>query len=544
MVRLIPQFPSSRLRLFGVFLLLVLLAVLLQWLGHCYQVEFDGYPDEAAHYITGLMVHDYLLSGSLLHPMDYAENYYLHYPKVAFGHWPPLFYLIQAAWMLLFTVSRVSVLVLMAAITAAVGTAMIAVGSKHLDGAGAAGAGVLFVVLPVVQENTGMVMAESLLAMFGFLAAVAFGRFLDTESARDAAWFGAWTALTILVKGNGWALVLVAPLGLLFGGKLRLLWNRKFWVGAGVVALVLPWQLYTLHMAQQGWNGKAGLPYTREALPAYAALTLRDVGWAVGALALVGAVVRCALPRWRREQVNGFWAGMVSLAVAVWLFHSLVPAGIEDRKMILGLPAVLLLAAAGAGWLAGKLRPRKRWALAAVEALTGLAFVAQAFAVPVKPSNHFAEAAQTALQAMPSTRDVLFVSGDAAAEGSFIAEVAMREARPGHYVLRASKMFADTDWGARAAVLRFSSAAEAEAKLESWGVRGLAAETGTDPAVSYHAFVLGLLESNKGIWVPVALPRTCSGEVALYRFVGVVRQRPERFQIDLKRMLGRSLTAE
>ncbi len=544
MVRVIPQFLSSRLRLLGVFLSLVLLAVWLQWLGRCYQVEFDGYPDEAAHLITGLMVHDYLLSGSLLHPMAYAENYYLHYPKVAFGHWPPVFYLIQAVWMLGFTASRASVLVLMAAITAAVGTSMIAVGRKHVDLAGAVGAGVLFVVLPVVQENTGMVMAESLLALFGLLAAAAFGRFLDTESARDAAWFGVWTAMTILVKGNGWALVLVAPLGLLISGKLRLLGTGKFWLGAGVVALVIPWQLYTLHMAQQGWNGKAGLPYTREALPAYAALMLREVGWAVGALALAGAVARCGLARWRREPVEGFWAGMVSLAAAVWLFHSLVPAGIEDRKMILGLPAVLLLAAAGAGWLAGRLRPGKRWALAAIEAVTGLAFVAQVFAVPVKPANHFAATAEAALRAMPSTRDVLFVSGGAAAEGSFIAEVALREARPGHYVLRASKMFADTDWGARAAVLRFATAGEAEAGLESWGVRGLAVETAPVSDLSYHAFVLGLLESNKGSWKPVPLPAACSGEVALYRFSGLARQRPERFQIDLKRMLGRSLTAE
>src|SRR5487761_2640999 len=57
----------------------------------CYRSEFDGYPDEPAHYITGLMVHDYIASGSPFHrssqenPLHYAENYYLHYPKVSFG---------------------------------------------------------------------------------------------------------------------------------------------------------------------------------------------------------------------------------------------------------------------------------------------------------------------------------------------------------------------------------------------------------------------------------------------------------------------------
>ena len=54
-----------------------------------YKSEFGGHPDEAAHYVTGLMIRDYLTGGIPEHPMKFARNYYDHYPKVALGNWPP-----------------------------------------------------------------------------------------------------------------------------------------------------------------------------------------------------------------------------------------------------------------------------------------------------------------------------------------------------------------------------------------------------------------------------------------------------------------------
>src|SRR5690606_19005132 len=47
----------------AVFLLLVAATVALQWLGGAYTAEYGSAPDEAAHYVTGLMVHGYLADG-------------------------------------------------------------------------------------------------------------------------------------------------------------------------------------------------------------------------------------------------------------------------------------------------------------------------------------------------------------------------------------------------------------------------------------------------------------------------------------------------
>jgi hypothetical protein len=52
------------------------------------QVRVGTHADEAAHVITSLMVRDYAVSGFHLSPRAFAEQYYLAYPKVAFGIWP------------------------------------------------------------------------------------------------------------------------------------------------------------------------------------------------------------------------------------------------------------------------------------------------------------------------------------------------------------------------------------------------------------------------------------------------------------------------
>ena len=102
-----------------VFVLLALFAVVigLQWLGHAYRSELGGYPDESAHFITGLMIRDYVAAGAPTTPIRYAEDYYFHYPKVAFGMWGPLLHILEGAWMLIAPSSPNSVLLLMALIT-------------------------------------------------------------------------------------------------------------------------------------------------------------------------------------------------------------------------------------------------------------------------------------------------------------------------------------------------------------------------------------------------------------------------------------------
>src|ERR1035441_7216098 len=109
------QLPTRLL----VALFLFLVVVGLQWWAGAFTAEFSGYPDEASHYMSGLLVHDYVAGHFPAPPMKFAQDFYLHYPYLAIGHWPPVFYLIEGLWMLLFSPSRVSIMLLSALISTA-----------------------------------------------------------------------------------------------------------------------------------------------------------------------------------------------------------------------------------------------------------------------------------------------------------------------------------------------------------------------------------------------------------------------------------------
>ena len=163
-------------------------SVLLQAWGGAYVSEFAGYPDEPVHYVTGLMVRDYLATFPWRAPMPFAEEFYRHYPTVGIGHWPPVFYAVQGVWTLIFGASRTAILLLMALSSAATATVLFHLSRPRLGSVAAGALGMAFLSTPLVQEFSRMVMAEMLMALFILLAAVAYQRYLETtRSARRAA---------------------------------------------------------------------------------------------------------------------------------------------------------------------------------------------------------------------------------------------------------------------------------------------------------------------------------------------------------------------
>src|SRR5258708_7658053 len=149
-------------------------AALLQWREGAMSAEFGGYADESAHLVTGLMVRDYLATFPLQPPLPFAENYYLHYPKVAFGHWPPLFYIAQAAWMLALPVSRASILLFMAAWMALLATILRRTLRAETSPFSSWCAAIILFALPLIAEYTGRIMAGIQVAPLMFPPAIFF----------------------------------------------------------------------------------------------------------------------------------------------------------------------------------------------------------------------------------------------------------------------------------------------------------------------------------------------------------------------------------
>jgi len=332
----------------GHFLLFWLIAILLQLSAGAYHTELAGYPDEPSHYVTGLMIRDYIVSGFPTSPIAFAKEYYSHYPKVAFGHWPPFFHTLEALWMMFFTESRTSILALMALFTALSATILTLWFAKLFGHISLILVGLIWVSLPAIQEETSMVMLEMLFAAVTLLAVAALDRYLVKPSGDNALRLGLLTLLSIMTKGNGWLMVPAIFVALVVAGKFRLVFDRSMWVVAGITAIAIPEQLLTARSVVAALPEQIGIGYFMQSLFGFTLMAWQIVGPAVCLLVLLGLTAELVLPILHRRPINPAAATMTGLLCRFVLLHCIVPAGVEPRKLIVALPAILYFALSGA----------------------------------------------------------------------------------------------------------------------------------------------------------------------------------------------------
>src|ERR1700691_305765 len=92
----------------------LLLCLFVQGSTGAWNASFDSYPDEAGHFVGAVMARDYLASGFSSNPIDFAGQYYQHYPFFGVGYWPPLFYVLTGLWFLATGVGRFQALLVSA----------------------------------------------------------------------------------------------------------------------------------------------------------------------------------------------------------------------------------------------------------------------------------------------------------------------------------------------------------------------------------------------------------------------------------------------
>jgi hypothetical protein len=452
------------------------LAFAWQKMGGAYESEFGGHPDEAAHYVTGLMVRDYIASGLPGSPMAYAESYYSHYPKIGLGVWPPFFYAVQSAWTLPFGAGRLAVLLLMAAIAGTCGAIIFGSLRKEVGGWIAAIAALCWLSLPLIREQYGMIMAEGLSAVLMLAATLALGAFLDHGRTRDAVYFGVFSGLAILTKGTGLALAFMALLAVLLSRKWSIVLRPALW-GGGAIAVLLagPWTWKFKDLGKGGWLYPGPTwEFTREALPYYLGKYAVALGPVLLVLAAAGAVVLIL----RRGASSGKWAAIAALVPAVIVFQSLAPVGLEARHLIPAIAPALMFAAVALGGFAaliqrrmGEAERRKRWVPPVVGAAAALVILLGSLPVHKKGFTGFAPLADFYVNTA-TAGDAVLVSSDARGEGMFIAEVAMRDPqRPSFTVRRASKELAASEWSGRGYQPKYTNNHDLLAYLKSGKVR-------------------------------------------------------------------------
>jgi hypothetical protein len=542
-------------RALPIFLFLLAFAFLLHWRAGTFHSEFGRYQDEGMHYITGLMVHDFLLSGEWMHPMAFAKDYYLHFPKVGLGQWPPMFYLVQTGWTLFFGVSRQSLLCLMVFLTAILAFLVYREANPLWGKAYALLAAVLLIAAPLTQAHTAMVMAEILLAILSFLAVLAWIRLLESGNGRDAFWFAAWTTAALMTKGNAWSILPVLPATILLTRRFAILRSRSFWLALGAVLLIcIPYNLLTLRITSQGWNAVSflGVGYLGRSLIHHVGFVIGILGAPLSCLAAVGVIDRTVVPLLRRK-VPVYWIAMAAYGASVIAFHTLVPTSIEPRKVYQLVPVTCLFLIPGADAVARRLSAR--FSVGAVRLGMAVAivliFVFTGFSLLPAFVPGFSAAVEK-LIARPDTRGAaILISSNPFmedAEAAIISEWASRERKAGTYLVRATKLLdrpGRNEQGEPDYLVAYSSDEELQRALDEVPISYVMVHiTTTGRPYRHHAVLQHLLDSHPGEWEKIYESRRVleqPHEIEIYRRRRDLQGVPVHLTIDLSRKIGSSV---
>lgn len=534
-------------RLGGVFRIAVFwgLTIGLQWLSGAYASEAADEPDEPAHFVTGLMVRDYVSSGGGQSPIAFARDYYRHFPKVAIGHWPPVFYVEQAIWMLMFPATRSSVLAMIALQAALLG-ALIWMVLEQRFGRGAAWAGALaLITLPGVASASARVMTEVPLALLMFLAILAWGRYLDTGQARFAVGFGLWSAAALLAKGTGLALAGVPLLSIWLSGRLALLRRVWTWCPAAIVlAACAPWYLLAPDAMQERVQSAGGFGLLSRQNRFPIAIWGPRFGWAVTMLALTGLAVtfyrRIAASAGGPDRtpdaaaVNGVWACAPALLVSASVMPLFFLAW-ETRHILESAPAIVLMAAVGLAWAVGRLpffsKLTPAWGTTILTVAAMLTIGVNLLSIPARRQQVLGYRSLVSAIAAGNRQPgaaparAIVICGHPLVEGVMVMEMAQRRLQPRPYILRGTKLFAKVSWMGLEAELRVHNAGQVNSLLESLPVDLIVVDRRRRSRLAYQPLLEEALASHPEQWEQVHHGQPDGAHLAVFRRMGRDGQR-------------------
>jgi hypothetical protein len=421
-----------------------------------WQSDLGGDPDEAAHAVTALMVRDYLADGWSQHPLAFAERYYADFPKVALGHYPPVFYLIAGAWLLPY--ASISSLFLLQGVLAALICSMVyRFVAKGQENAGGLVAAMMTALLPTGLKQMQLVMSDLLLTLLGLAAALLWRDYLNRPKASRALGFGFITAVAILTKGSALGLCAIPPLATLACGRFNLVKRLSWWLcGVPVALLAAPWMLYSSKITVEGMLYVPLLQFVPDAAAFYLDALPNTLGWPLAAMGLAGAAWLMLRPSQCPNPSQA--AALGALACGTLLIVLLVPAGMTTRYLLPCLPVLV----AGAVMILQRIKKY----IPHGHLFGGLVVAGCMFYMPGCPAKEvkgFSAAVQ--LSGVPSldapASQNWLVASDPRGEGAIIAAAAFATQRRSPSLLRVyrgSKELAASDWMGRGYKVAFENA--------------------------------------------------------------------------------------
>lgn len=430
--------------LFAIFaaFLMVLLA-LLQRASGAYFAEFSATEaQEAGHYVTGLLFADY--ARAHFPPLfAFIETFFLHYPRVALGLNPPLYYLLEGAWFLAVSPSTPAALVLPCLMAAILVVSAGFVTARRLGPLpGVAVCAVLLALIPL-RAAILVVSLDMPAALLAFLAALAFWRYLETGGLASAAGFGLLTSAAMLTDFGMIALILVPPLGVLIARRLSLMRRVGFYLPYALMLMLAgPWMIGTYPLVAGHFAGGWGLGFVRVSAPFYGTALTAGLTALILALAGFGAL-SALLAAWRGGAASpGLFAALAALAGAVLIGCLTVPLAPDARHLLPALVPLVMLAAYGGMSLIGLLTTGWPILSGLMVSMVMLLAALPALLTPLlKPPVGMLPAARAILE-RGAAAPLILVAADEKGEGALIAAIAQHDSGRTAFVMPARRLLA------------------------------------------------------------------------------------------------------
>ncbi len=470
-------------------LLVTVLIGVTQWRAGAWQAGYGAYPDEPAHFMGGLMIRDFLVSGSHS-PVAFAANYYLFQPYFAIGHWPPFFYVMEGIWMLVTGYSRTSLMLLSGLLAMLVGLVLFGA-VRRWTGVGLALAVTgLFLAIPSVQWSACVVMSDLCVALLSLVATLAIGRFIETSAWRWALLAGVFAALALLTKYLA-AFVLLPPILLIaVDRRFDLLRKAGTWLFALIVAaLCAPWLVWSRRFPVVGLDVPRGDLWSRLARVSDALHS--DFGNVLGGIALMATF--WAVLRWRR--MNTTQRLLVLQLPCMAAFLILGPqADMERRYLLPSYPGVLATTALAVHWIAMKQRTVGRLLVLALACLVGVGLAVNRIGLPTNFPRLIAR------DLLPENPTAILVPGTK--EGPMIAELASAEpVRSRILLIRPSKLLARVSWSAVQYQLLVPDVKAMKSILDRYPIGVIVMAVNRDGADLPHDRLLREMLASDPVWI-------------------------------------------
>lgn len=197
------------------------------------------YPDAPSHALNGVFVKDFVADGGILNPVSYAERYYVQYPSLSVGMYPPIFYVVEAVLYWAFGVCAWAAKLGVLIFSLLGATAFFKLCRFWFSRGTSLACTLLYVLQPVTLFGQRNVMLE----MPALALSITAGYFLyrATREAQESTIFLAplLTALAVLTKQNAAFLGILWLVWLSITRRWDMVRNRYFLTGAAIGGVLL-----------------------------------------------------------------------------------------------------------------------------------------------------------------------------------------------------------------------------------------------------------------------------------------------------------------